>query len=46
MALVEAGGAKDMAAINAAHRYARAAHPKFFDMDDKSYAVSEKAGRE
>jgi len=30
---------KDMDAINAAHRYARAMHPEYFQMDDKSYAV-------
>jgi len=36
-ALVAAG--RDMALINAAHRYARAMHPEYFQMDDKSYAV-------
>ena len=36
-ALVAAG--RDTDAINAAHRYARAMHPEYFQMDDKSYAV-------
>jgi len=36
-ALVAAG--KDMDAINAAHRYAMAMHPEYFQMDDLSYAV-------
>lgn len=40
-ALVEAGKAKDLAAINAAHRYARAMHPEFFRTDDDSQAVKE-----
>lgn len=44
--LIEAGRSKDMVAINAAHRYARAMHPRLFDMDDKSFAVSKKAGLE
>jgi hypothetical protein len=39
MALVDAGRAKNMAAINSAHRYARAAHPQFFDMGDDSYST-------
>ena len=44
-ALVEAGRAHDMAAINAAHRYARAAHPEFFNPDDNSYCLSDRAGQ-
>ncbi len=36
-ALVAAG--KDQLLINAAHRYARAMHPEYFQDDDKSYAV-------
>jgi len=39
--LVSAGNAKDMVAINVAHRYARAAHPECFQMDDDSHAVKE-----
>jgi len=39
--LVSAGNAKDMVAINAAHRYARAMHPEHFQMDDDSHAVKE-----
>ncbi len=41
MALVEAGRAQDMVAINAAHRYARAAHPEHFNMGDDSHATKE-----
>ena len=41
MALVEAGRAQDMRMIDAAHRYARDMHPEHFNMDDKSYAVTE-----
>jgi len=39
--LVSAGKAKDMVAINAAHRYARSMHPEHFNMADDSYAVKE-----
>ncbi len=39
--LVSAGNAKDMVAINEAHRYARAMHPECFQMDDDSHAVKE-----
>ena len=42
MALVSAGRNKDMVAINAAHRYARAMHPKFFNPDDNSYSIRER----
>ncbi len=39
--LVSAGNAKDMVAINAAHRYARMMHPQFFNQGDLSYSVQE-----
>ncbi len=39
--LVSAGIARDMVAINAAHRYARMIHPEHFQMDDLSYSVKE-----
>ena len=44
-ALVDAGRAHDMVAINAAHRYARAMHPEFFNPDDNSYCLSDRAGQ-
>lgn len=33
--------AKDMLEIDAAHRYARALYPGFFNMEDLSHAVKE-----
>lgn len=36
--LIKASG---MVEINAAHRYARALYPAFFNMDDDSHAVKE-----
>ena len=45
MALVSAGLSRDMVAINAAHRYARAAHPEFFNREDNSYSIRERKER-
>ncbi len=41
MALVESGRARDAHMIDAAHRYARAAHPEHFQMEDDSHSVRE-----